>query len=256
MKIQIESIKKDGEYYLLPNSLKKEGFNPFNIYILDNYENIPVNICLSLDNEEIFKIIDYKEVKISNTFYTVPLLKALKDLVKGEYEVKVEKLGYSLACITLSDKGSVGEREDISGKTISDIMEQNIKISDTRHFILPDNTNKLRALVLNLAHIRQYDIIITTGGTGIAETDLTPEALLPLLSKRFNGFEQIMMEESYKKTPNALISRAFVGTIDKTFIIALPGSPKAVSENLTSILPALPHTLDKLNGSTVDCARL
>ncbi len=256
MKIDLDIIKKDTEYFLLPFSLKKEGFNPFNVYIVDEYTYIPINYILSYNNEQFFKVIDYSEVKIANILYTCPKIIALQDIPKGEYNINVEKAGFSLACLTLSDKGSVGQREDTSGKTISTILEKSLQISESKHFILPDKANKLQALVLNLAHIRQYDIIVTTGGTGIAPTDLTPEALLPLLNKRFNGFEQIMMTESYKKTPNALISRAFVGTIDKTFIIALPGSPKAVEENLNSILPALAHTLDKLHGSTVDCARL
>ncbi len=255
MKLEFDNIKKNNSYIIAPIALK-EYINSDN-YIYSHDLNFHPAIAIFLEcSEFVFQVIDYKEVFINNNTFSLPLVKSYSNIEKGEYIFDLKHNDFSLACITLSDKGAVGLREDISGKTISEVFSSSITTSIISNFILPDNPERLRSLVLNLAHERQYDVIITTGGTGIAPSDQTPEALLPLLTRRFYGFEQIMMAKSFEKTSNALISRAFVGTIGNTFIISLPGSPKAVKENLEAIMPALPHALEKLHGSTVDCARL
>ena len=122
-------------------------------------------------------------------------------------------------------------------------------------FMIPDDPQALRALVMELALGQGYDLILTSGGTGLAPRDTTPEALLPLFERRLPGFEQAMMQASLAKTPTAAVSRAVAGTLGRTIVITLPGSRKAVSENLAAILPALGHALEKLHGDPSDCGK-
>ncbi len=247
-------VKQSTKNALLPLSLADLNLEG---HTSERNMQIPVGTFLTKGETKIFQVIDCKDVSASKHTYSLPLLKNLVEIEKDElFSLSPVKEGYSLAIVTLSDKGYQGNREDTSGELIHQIMQQALPLSFINHYMLPDNPTRLKALVSKLALENQYDIIITTGGTGIAPTDLTPEAIIPLLTRRFHGFEQAMMAASFQKTPNALISRAFVGTIEKTFIVALQGSPKAVRENLEVIMPALPHTLDKLNGSTIDCATL
>ena len=122
-------------------------------------------------------------------------------------------------------------------------------------FMIPDDPQTLRPLVMELALGQGYDLILTSGGTGLAPRDTTPEALLPIFERRLPGFEQAMMQASLAKTPTAAISRAVAGTLGHTIAITLPGSRKAVSENLAAILPALGHALEKLHGDPSDCGK-
>ena len=98
-----------------------------------------------------------------------------------------------------------------------------------------------------------YDIICTSGGTGVGPRDITPQTVAPLLDLELPGFATAMMLESLKKTPHAAISRAVCGVLGPSIVITLPGSRKAVLENLAAVLPALPHALDKLHGDPADC---
>jgi len=95
---------------------------------------------------------------------------------------------------------------------------------------------------------------VTTGGTGLAPRDVTPEATLAVVDRIAPGFAEVMRAESLKKTPHAMLSRAVAGTRKKTLIINLPGSPKAVRECLDAIMPALPHAIETLRGEAVECA--
>ncbi len=234
----------------IENEIEEES-----VFTLDIRDEIQVGSFLKLDNVKHFQVVGYKTEQIGKHKISLPLFKCIKKVKKGSYEISFSKNGYSLAIITLSDKGYANEREDESGQVIKDILEKSLELSYCSQYLLPDNPQKLQALVSSLAYEESFDIIVTTGGTGIAPTDLTPEAIIPLLTRRFHGFEQAMMTASFAKTPNALISRAFVGTMHKCFIIALQGSPKAVKENLEAIIASLPHTLEKLHGSKEDCAR-
>ena len=121
--------------------------------------------------------------------------------------------------------------------------------------MIPDDPQTLRPLVMELALGQGYDLILTSGGTGLAPRDTTPEALLPIFERRLPGFEQATMQASPAKTPTAAISRAVAGTLGRTIVITLPGSRKAVSENLAAILPALGHALEKLHGDPSDCGK-
>lgn len=165
------------------------------------------------------------------------------------------KDSYSLAIITLSDKGFVGKRIDESGPTIAKLITEKIAFSEERSFILPDDATALKGLIASLAYNQAFDCIVTTGGTGLSERDITPNALLPMLDQRLHGFEHAMMQASLEKTPTAMLSRAFCGIINKSIIISVPGSVKASVENIEAILPALPHALAKLQGDMSDCGR-
>ena len=164
--------------------------------------------------------------------------------------------GRSLAWITLSDKGSRGEREDTSGPLIEAQVRESMDLSLCRGFIIPDSPTQLKALLTDLALFQGFDLILTTGGTGVGPRDITPETTLGVIDTRLPGFEQAMTAASLLKTPMGVISRAVAGTLGSSLILNLPGSPKAVRENLAVVLPAMGHTLDKLQGDQGDCAAL
>jgi len=207
-------------------------------------------------NEAIFKIVGKILLPAADSKYAIPcpLLLALKDIpAQQELELNLLKKGRSLAWITLSDKGYIGQREDLSGPAIANLMCENMDICHSQGFILPDNVMDLQALLTELALSHGYDIICSTGGTGLSPRDVSPEATLAVIQKRLYGFEQAMMAKGLAKTPHAAISRAVVGTLGNSIIINTPGSLKAVMENLSAILPAIPHALDKLNNDPTDC---
>ncbi|GAB6189472.1 MogA/MoaB family molybdenum cofactor biosynthesis protein [Marinitoga arctica] len=155
--------------------------------------------------------------------------------------------------LTLSDKGSKGEREDLSGKVIMELMSS-INAKMIGYKILPDEetliTNELKDLVKN-----DIDVILTTGGTGLTPRDVTPEATLKVIERRIYGMEIAMIIEALKHTPHGMLSRAIVGVANETLIINLPGNPKAVKENLQVLLPAIPHAIEKIKNLGGDCAR-
>ncbi len=185
-----------------------------------------------------------------------PLLAALRDAPAGPIHLTAERTGRALARITLSDKGAAGLRRDESGPALSEaVRASGFVLAHEQSFLLPDEPAALRALVTDLALHQGYDLILCTGGTGLSPRDLTPEALLPLLDRRLPGFEQAMLAAGLTQTPHAVISRPVAGTLDRTLILALPGSRKAALENLAAVLPALPHALDKLHGDMRDCGR-
>lgn len=181
------------------------------------------------------------------------LLTALTDLPEGPLEVTARKTGYSLAWVTLSDKGARGQRDDRSGPAIADMVASAIPLCHNQGFLLADDAPQLRALLTELALSQGYDLICTTGGTGLSERDITPEVTSSLLDRTLPGFSQAMLAASLEKTPNAVISRAMAGTLGQSIIVNLPGSRKAVAENLSAVLPALPHALAKLQGESADC---
>lgn len=168
-------------------------------------------------------------------------------------KVEISKTGFSLAWVTLSDSGAAGKREDTSGPQIPEMISQHLTLCLTQGFLLKDEASSLRSLLTHLALQESFDLIITTGGTGVAPRDITAEVTDSLITKRLPGFEQAMMKASLAVTPHAMISRAVVGILGTSLIINLPGSPKGVRENLSPVLPALRHTLDKIHGDPTDC---
>lgn len=183
-------------------------------------------------------------------------LKCLSNCKKTTQNFTHKKNAFTLAVITLSDKGFVGKRIDESGPAVQKLIAQHLNLAENSLFILPDNKTALRDLISNLTRTQGYDLIVCNGGTGLSETDITADALLPLLDSRVPGFEIAMMQKSLEKTPTAMISRAFCGIIDKSLLIAVPGSLKGAVENIEAVLPALSHALAKLGGDTADCALL
>ncbi|KAF5058116.1 putative molybdopterin binding domain protein [anaerobic digester metagenome] len=176
-------------------------------------------------------------------------------VMAGERDCALSRSGFSLAWITLSDKGSRGERVDASGPCIRDTVAETMELSLARGVIIPDEPLMLKAALADCCLNHGFDLVFTTGGTGVGPRDITPEATLPLLDKRLPGFERAMTLASLAKTPHAVISRAVAGTMGKSLVVNLPGSPKAVRENLAAILPALRHTVEKLQGDPRDCGQ-
>lgn len=158
-----------------------------------------------------------------------------------------------IGIITASDKGSRGEREDLSAAVIREEVAALGEVS--AYVIIPDEQEQIAATLIEFCDVRQLDLVFTTGGTGFAPRDVTPEATMAVLDRFVPGLGEVMRAESLKITPKAMLSRAIAGIRKKTLIVNLPGSPKAVRECLRVILPALPHGMDILKGCAGECAR-
>jgi molybdenum cofactor synthesis domain-containing protein len=161
---------------------------------------------------------------------------------------------FKVAIITISDRGSKGEREDMSGPLIQE-MVRNLPGEVIHYEIIPDEKEKIAEALKKSADQLKADLILTTGGTGLSPRDVTPDATLKVIEKEVPGFSEAMRAESLKKTPHAMISRAITGVRGSSLIVNLPGSPKSVRENLSVILPALPHALSKLKGDPEECGQ-
>ena len=155
--------------------------------------------------------------------------------------------------ITVSDRGSQGMREDKSGPEIVKLLE-GIGIGIGESAIVPDEIDQIRASLIDFADCRRMDLIVTTGGTGVSPRDVTPDATMAVIDREVPGMAEAMRRESHRITPHALISRAVVGIRGRTLIINLPGSPKSVRENLSVILPAIRHAIEKIKGDDRECA--
>ena len=161
---------------------------------------------------------------------------------------------FTAAVITLSDKGAAGEREDKSGpKIVEMIKSAGYDVKET--LLLPDGKPALEKQLIRLADQRQINVIFTTGGTGFAERDVTPEATIAVCDRMANGIADAIRNYSMTITPRAMFSRAVSGIRKRTLIINLPGSPKAVQEALEFLLPHLDHGIGILRGSEGECAR-
>lgn len=159
---------------------------------------------------------------------------------------------FKVGILTISDKASRGEREDLSGKEIKRALSRN-GFALVRHKIIPDNESEISKKLIEYVDERQLDLVITTGGTGLSPRDRTPEATLAVIDREVTGMAEAMRNDGLKRTPHAMLSRAVVGVRNAALIVNLPGSPKAASENLAVILPAIPHALQKLKGDPSDC---
>jgi molybdenum cofactor synthesis domain-containing protein len=161
---------------------------------------------------------------------------------------------FRVAILTLSDKGSKGERDDASGPLIQEMVKA-LPGQVIHYEIIPDEKALIIEALKKSADQLRADLILTTGGTGLSPRDVTPDATLAVIDKEVPGFAEAMRAESLKKTPHAMISRAVVGIRGASLIVNLPGSPKSVRENLSVILPALPHALSKLKGDPSECGQ-
>ena len=161
---------------------------------------------------------------------------------------------FRVGIIVASDKGAKGERVDQSGEVIREIMTSE-GYDVIEKVIVPDDLDSLAEIMQKWSDENYVDLILTTGGTGFSMRDNTPEATRKIVDKLVPGFGEVMRSESMKITPRAMLSRGISGIRSFTLIINMPGSPKAVSESLGFILPALDHGLKILVGEAAECAR-
>ena len=157
----------------------------------------------------------------------------------------------SVAILTLSDKGSRGEREDLGGPLIREMIRA-IDADVSYYDIIPDEKTLIREKLIGYSN--SVDLIITTGGTGLSPRDVAPDATLEVIEREIPGIAEAMRMAGLKKTNRAMLSRAIAGVRGKTLIINLPGSPKAVKEGLEAIMDVIPHAVEKIKGNTDDCA--
>jgi molybdopterin adenylyltransferase len=162
---------------------------------------------------------------------------------------------FSAGILTISDKGSRGEREDQSGPEIRRILDS-LPARVDLYEIIPDEEELIRGRLIEYADVKKIDLILTTGGTGLSPRDVTPEATRKVLDKEIPGIPEAMRAAGMKITPMAMLSRAAAGMRCRSLIVNLPGSPRAVRENLAVILPVLKHALEKIQGDPADCAAL
>ncbi|MEN6463608.1 MAG: molybdopterin adenylyltransferase [Syntrophaceae bacterium] len=155
--------------------------------------------------------------------------------------------------LTVSDKGSRGEREDLSGLEIRKLLET-LPAEVLHYEIIPDEADIIADRLIHLADVRHLDLILTTGGTGVSPRDVTPEATLRVIEKEIPGLAELMRLKSLEITPHAALSRAVAGIRGCSLIVNLPGSPKSVRENLAVILPTFRHAVEKIKGDPSDCA--
>jgi molybdopterin adenylyltransferase len=147
--------------------------------------------------------------------------------------------------LTLSDRSARGERSDASGPILADLIRaQNWSVA--KQAILPDEESAISAILIEWVDSGEVDIILTTGGTGFAPRDVTPEATRAVIQRDVPGLAEAMRADSLKKTPHAMLSRSVAGIRGRTLIVNLPGSPKGALENIQTILPVLPHAVQLL----------
>ncbi|MDD6528199.1 MAG: molybdopterin adenylyltransferase [Oscillospiraceae bacterium] len=153
--------------------------------------------------------------------------------------------------ICVSDRCSQGICEDKSGKLIEEIVSA---LGETAAYtVVPDETDRISQAIIRMCDTDKVDVVLTTGGTGFAPRDVTPEATLAVLDKQTPGISEAIRQKSLEITPMAMLSRAVSGIRESTLIINLPGSPKAVKESLEIILPVLPHAVETLSGKALSC---
>jgi molybdenum cofactor synthesis domain-containing protein len=157
------------------------------------------------------------------------------------------------AILTMSDKGAVGERSDANGPALEKWLAEH-EVTTLKYKMIPDDIATISATLKEWCDSGRFDLILTTGGTGVSPRDVTPDATEQVLDRIIPGFGEVMRMRSLEKTPHAIISRAVAGIRGKTLIINLPGSPKGAIENLEAVWPAIPHAVAKIQGDPADCA--
>lgn len=160
---------------------------------------------------------------------------------------------YTAAVLTVSDRSFRGERPDAGGPLVAELLRKaGYDVRETA--LVPDEQPQIEAMLKKLADEGRVDLIVTTGGTGFAPRDVTPEATIAVCQRLTPGIPEAMRYASLAITPRAMLSRAAAGIRGRTLIINLPGSPKAARENLEAVLPALEHGLEMLQGQQANCA--
>jgi molybdopterin adenylyltransferase len=169
------------------------------------------------------------------------------DVVEREPEV------IRAAVMTVSDRSSRGERPDASGPAVARLLA-GLPAAVEQQVVVPDERDVIRRALCHFADILRLDLVVTTGGTGVAPRDVTPDATRDVIDREIPGLAEAMRAESRKSTPTAVLSRAVAGIRGTTLIVNLPGSPGGAADNLDVILPVLPHAVEKIRGGGGDCA--
>ena len=160
---------------------------------------------------------------------------------------------YTAAVITVSDRGAAGERDDLAGPIVREMLES--EGYDVAYIaIVPDEQDQIEQEMIKCADELDIALVVTTGGTGFSPRDVTPEATIAVCSRMTPGIPEAMRAESLKITNRAVLTRQQAGIRGATMIINLPGSPKAARENFSAVLQALDHGLEMLRGAEADCA--
>nr|WP_325297071.1 MogA/MoaB family molybdenum cofactor biosynthesis protein [uncultured Dysosmobacter sp.] len=162
---------------------------------------------------------------------------------------------YHAAVLTVSDRSFRGERPDAGGPLVAELLK-NAGYEIVRTAIVPDEQAQIEEMLKTIADSGEAELLVTTGGTGFAPRDVTPEATLAVCDRMAPGIPEAMRYASMQVTNRAMLSRAQAGIRKGTLILNLPGSPKAARENLEAVLPALGHGLEMLSGRPADCAKL
>ena len=157
-----------------------------------------------------------------------------------------------IAVLCISDSGFAGKREDTSGPLIIEMMK--VTAQTTLYKCLPDEQDEISAELVRICDEDHTDIIFTTGGTGLAPRDVTPEATESVVDRLIPGIAEAMRQKSLVITDRAMLSRAVAGVRGETLIINLPGSPKAVKENLETVMPILEHAVELIRDKVKNCA--
>ncbi|MEQ1585693.1 MAG: molybdopterin adenylyltransferase [Cyclobacteriaceae bacterium] len=174
-------------------------------------------------------------------------MKNISDKDKSNKEVRI-------GIINVSDRASQGIYEDLPGKAIvSTLNEYIITEWEKEYAIVPDEQDVIEKTLIEMADVKKCCLIITCGGTGPAERDVTPEATEAVCNKMLPGFGERMRTESLKQVPTAILSRQTAGIRNQTLIVNLPGKPKAIRQCLDAVFPAIPYCIDLLNGPFIEC---
>ncbi len=160
---------------------------------------------------------------------------------------------FNLGILTISDKGWRGQRQDKSGQVIKDSLSR-VDSHVVKYEVVPDERDVISGKLVEWADEGSVDVILTTGGTGLGQRDVTPEATLLVVDKVVPGLAEAMRAETFNITPMAILSRAVAGVRRRCLIINLPGSPTAVRECLTVILPVIPHAVEIIKGEVTEHA--
>ncbi len=159
---------------------------------------------------------------------------------------------FRLGILTISDKASRGERQDMSGQAIRDSLSFLVDSYIAKYEVVPDERDVIAGKLAAWADEGSVDIILTTGGTGLSQRDVTPEATMSILDKVVPGFAEAMRAKTFSLTPMAMLSRVVAGIRGKCLIINLPGSPAAVQECLGVVLPVIPHAVEIIQGEVTE----
>ena len=159
-----------------------------------------------------------------------------------------------IGIVTVSDRASAGIYEDLSGKAIIDTLNAYLTSAwEPVYQVIPDEQDQIEATLIRLADEEHCCLIVTTGGTGPAKRDVTPEATEAVCDRMMPGFGELMRAESLKFVPTAILSRQTAGLRDDTLIVNLPGKPKSIRECLDAVFPAIPYCIDLMEGPYLEC---